>query len=109
MKREFVEMESFRKAWASLGLSEDDLKNLEDELLNNPEIGAMIQGAGGVRKMRFAFENHGKSGSTRVIYVDFEIKEKLYLLGAYAKNMKESLTQEEKNDLKKLTSILKKI
>lgn len=109
MKREFVEMPSFRKAWESLGLSEDDLRRLEAELLNDPEVGGMIQGTGGVRKMRFAFENQGKSGSARVIYVDFEIKEKLYLLGAYAKNIKESLTKGEKNDLKKLTGILKEI
>ena len=109
MRREFVELESFRKAWDNLNLTDEDLKTLEIELLNNPEIGALIQGTGGVRKMRFAFENQGKSGSARVIYVDFEIKEKLYLLGAYAKNVKESLTQEEKNSLKKLTTILKQI
>ena len=55
-----------------MGLGEDDLKRLEDELLANPEIGRMIEGTGGVRKMRFAFEHRGKSGSARVIYVDFE-------------------------------------
>lgn len=107
MQREFVELPSFRKAWESLGLNEDELKHLEAELLANPQVGAIIQGTGGVRKMRFAFEHRGKSGGARVIYVDFEIKEKLYLLAAYAKGVKESLTHKEKNELKKLVEALK--
>ena len=61
---------------------------------------------GGVRKMRFAFETQGKSGSVRVIYVDFEIYEKLYLLTAYPKNEKDNLSKAERNTLKQLVGIL---
>ncbi len=107
MTREFVELPSFKKEWAALGLGDAELRRLEIELLENPRAGAMVQGTGGVRKMRFAFENRGKSGSARVIYVDFEIKEKLYLLAAYSKNIKESLSKEEKNEIKKLVELLK--
>ena len=56
--------------------------------------------------MRFAFENRGKSGSLRVIYVDFEVYEKIYLLNVYQKSKKENLTQREANDLKKLVELL---
>lgn len=56
--------------------------------------------------MRFAFEGRGKSGSTRVCYVDFEIKETIYLLAVFAKNELESLTKEERNHLKKQIDIL---
>lgn len=56
--------------------------------------------------MRFAFENRGKSGSVRIIYVDFEIHEKLYLLTAYPKSEKDNLTKAERNELKKLVEIL---
>ena len=56
--------------------------------------------------MRFAFENRGKRGSVRVIYVDFAIREKLYLLTAYQKNEKDNLTKGERNELKKLVEIL---
>ena len=84
------------------------IKNLQEELTNNPEIGPIMQGTGGVRKMRFAYDNRGKSGSTRVIYIDFEVKEKIYLLTAYAKNEKDNLSKAERNKLKELTSTLKK-
>lgn len=56
--------------------------------------------------MRFAFEGRGKSGGTRVCYVDFEIKETIYLLAVFAKNELENLTKEERNHLKKQIDIL---
>ena len=106
MTRIFVELPSFRSDWKALGLSDQDLRRLQEELLLNPQVGSVMRGTGGVRKMRFAFENRGKSGSVRVIYVDFEIREKLYLLTAYPKNEKDNLTKEERNELKKLVEIL---
>lgn len=48
----------------------------------------------------------GKRGSTRVCYVDFEIRETIYLLAVFAKNELENLTKEERNELKKLIKIL---
>lgn len=52
------------------------------------------------------FEAQGKSGSVRVIYVDFEIYEKLYLLTAYPKNEKDNLSKAERNTLKQLVGVL---
>lgn len=107
MKREFVELPIFRKRWKELGLTEADLFRLQNELLADPKTGAVMQGTGGIRKMRFAFEHQGKSGSSRVIYVDFEVYEKIFLITAYAKNEKDNLTKEEQNELKQLMDILK--
>ena len=106
MTRVFVELPSFRSAWKSLGLTDRDLRRLQEELLAGPQLGNVIQGTGGIRKMRFAFENQGKSGSVRVIYVDFAVYEKLYLLTAYPKSEKDNLTKAERNELKKLVEIL---
>lgn len=106
MTREFVVIPSFLVKWKKLGLNEDDMKNLETELINNPKIGSMMQSTGGVRKMCFAYENRGKSGSVRVIYIDFEIYKKLYLLDVYAKNEKDNLSKEERNDIKKVVKLL---
>lgn len=106
MTRIFVELPSFRAAWKELGLTDRDLRRLQEELLANPKVGSVMQGTGGIRKMRFAFENRGKSGSIRVIYVDFEIREKLYLLTAYPKNVKDNLSKAERNSLKQLVEIL---
>ena len=106
MTRVFVELPSFRSDWKALGLTDSDLRRLQEELLANPKTRNAIQGTGGVRKMRFAFENRGKSGSVRIIYVDFEIHEKLYMLTAYPKSEKDNLTKAERNELKKLVEIL---
>ena len=106
MKRTFVELPMFCSRWEKLGLNDNDLRRLQIELLADPKVGAVIQGTGSVRKMRFAFEHRGKSGGARVIYVDFEVYEKIYLLTAYTKNEKDNLTKEERNDLKKLIAIL---
>ena len=85
---------------------DDDLRRLQKELLQNPKTGDVIRGTGRLRKMRFAFEHRGKSGSTRVCYVDFEIKEVIYFLAVFAKNEQENLTKEERNILKKKIDIL---
>ena len=61
MTRVFVELPSFRNAWKSLGLTDGDLRRLQGELLADSQLGNVIQGTGGVRKMRFAHENRGKA------------------------------------------------
>ena len=106
LSRIFVELPSFMARWKSLGLDDADLLRLEIELLNNPKVGAVLQGTGGVRKVRFAFEDRGKNGSIRVIYIDFEIYEKIFLLTAYAKADQANLTKQERNDLRGLVELL---
>lgn len=106
MKRSFIELPIFKSRWEALGLNEEDLLRLQVELLADPKAGDVMQGTGGVRKMRFAFEHRGKSGGVRVIYVDFEVYEKIYLLTAYTKNEKENLTKKERSEIKQLIEVL---
>lgn len=108
MTRTFVELPLFRSRWEKLGLTDADLIRLQADLLADPKVGEVMRGTGGVRKMRFAFEHKGKSGGVRVIYIDFEVYEKIYLLTAYTKNEKENLTQEEQHEIRKLIAILEK-
>ena len=96
MTRTFVELPIFRTRWKEMGLNDDDLRRLQEELLADPKVGEVMKGTGGVRKMRFAFEKRGKSGSVRVIYVDFEVYEKIFLITAYTKNEKDNLSESEK-------------
>ena len=91
-----------------MGLDDKDLRRLQEELIADPKVGAAMQGTGGIRKMRFAFEKRGKSGSVRVIYVDFEVYEKIFLITAYSKNEKDNLTQAERNELKQMIHILER-
>ena len=106
MTRTFVELPIFRARWKEMGLNDEDLKRLQEELLSDPKVGAVMRGTGGVRKMRFAFEQRGKSGSVRVIYVYFEIYEKIFLITAYPKNEKDNLTDAERNEIKQMIHAL---
>ena len=108
LRREFVELPMFLKRWEELGLDDNDLFRLQKELIENPKIGNVIKNSNGIRKMRFAFRNKGKSGSARVIYVDFEIHEKIFLITAYDKKEKNNLSKKEIQELKQLINILKK-
>lgn len=108
MNRTFVELPIFSSRWKELGLDDGDLLRLQTELLANPKVGAVMRETGGVRKMRFSFEDRGKSGSARVIYVDFEVHEKIYLITAYQKNVKENLTAAERIELKQMVKILER-
>jgi len=108
MTRTFVELPLFRSKWKALGLDDKDLRRLQEEILSDPKIGSVMQGTGGIRKMRFAFEHRGKSGSIRVIYIDFEVYEKIFLITAYPKNEKDNLTPAERTELKQLVAILER-
>ncbi|MFA6664404.1 MAG: type II toxin-antitoxin system RelE/ParE family toxin [Lachnospiraceae bacterium] len=107
MIRIFVEVPTFTKKWISMGFTDDDLVELQNILLNDPGTGNIMEGTGGLRKMRFAFKGKGKSGSARVCYVDFAAFEKIYLLQVFSKDEKANLSKEEKNSVKKMIGILR--
>lgn len=106
MTRKFVMLPEFDKNWASMGLNDNDLRRLQEELLFNPEKGDVMQGTGGLRKLRFAFEGQGKSGSVRVCYVDFVIYRSIYLITAYPKSEKENLSKSERSSISKMIKAL---
>lgn len=91
-----------------MGLNDENLRELEQELLKNPQSGDVIEGTGGARKLRIKIRNRGKSGGGRVIYLDVFEKEKLYFLFAYPKNVQENLTAEQKRIIKNIIEEIKK-
>lgn len=107
MRRTFIEVPTFTKRWKELGLTDNNLRELELLLLQDPKMGDVIQGTGGLRKIRIPLASHGKRGGGRVIYIDIEVKETIYLINAYAKNEQEDLTPDEKKALKILVQLLK--
>ncbi len=56
-----------------MGINDNDLHHLHEELLIDPNKGNLMQETGGLHKLRFAFEGKGKSGSGRICYVDFSL------------------------------------
>lgn len=107
MNRTFIEVPTFSRKWKELGLTDDNLRELQKILLNNPQAGDVVRGTGGLRKIRIPLENIGKRGGGRVIYVDIEYKETIYFINVYTKNEKDDLTEEEKRAFKAVVKILK--
>jgi hypothetical protein len=105
--RTFVYLKKFDDKWNGLELTDDDLIPLEKYLAENPDAGDVIQGTGGLRKVRWALPYTSKSGGIRVLYLDIVLKEKIYMVDLFSKSEKENLTKAEKNNMKKLVDKLK--
>jgi hypothetical protein len=100
MVRTFYEMKHFTKKWQDLGFTDDELSQLQQVLLENPKAGDVMKGTGGLRKVRFAFQGSGKSGSVRVCYIDIEGVLEIHLIDVFAKNEKENLSKAERNEIR---------
>jgi len=99
----FVEVPMFTKKVEELGGIEL-LVAIENELLSNPERGAVIQGTNGARKARIAnpAKMGGKSGGLRYIYTYFVAYDCIYLFYLYAKGEQADLTEAQKKALGQL-------
>ncbi len=100
-----VETPEFLTATRKL-MDEDKRAIVVHYLAYNPTVGDLIPGAGGVRKLRWRLEGRGKRGGARVIYFYHGAEMPLFALTAYAKNEREDLSQQDKNDFRRLTKLL---
>ena len=82
-------------------LGNDGFEAMLEFLARRLRAGRLIQGSGGLRKIRIARPGHGKSGSTRVIYYYHSAQKPILLLLIYAKARQENLTSGQKSRLKK--------
>jgi hypothetical protein len=89
-------------------IDQESYELLKDQLAKNPHKGDVMQGTGGMRKMRVAMEGRGKSGGLRLIYYYVTAQGRIYLIDVFAKNEKANLTQAERNELKELAKELSK-
>ena len=71
-------------------------------MVNRPCMGDIIQGTGGLRKIRWRQEGRGKSGGVRVIYYWMTRNEQIYMLYIYQKTKQEDLTSEQVKVLKSI-------
>lgn len=72
----------------------------------HPKAGDLLEGTGGVRKLRWRRGDHGKSGGVRIIYYYYDAQMPLYLLTLFAKGDKANLSKAERNELAELTELL---
>ena len=88
----------------------EDFNTFKSVLAENPEMGALIIGTGGVRKTRLKSASKGKSGGFRVCYYFHDVGTgEIYLLDLYAKNEKEDITPHQKQELKALANAIKRM
>jgi hypothetical protein len=87
-------------------LSEVERQAVIDYLAAFPKAGIVIQGTGGIRKLRWGRQSSGKSGGVRVIYYFHNEQMPLYLLTVFGKGEKANLSKAERNELAKLVRLL---
>ena len=95
-----AETEPFQRKVSRL-LTEDEKEELITYLSAFPKSGVLIQGTGGIRKLRWARSGRGKSGGVRVIYYFHNFEMPLYLLTLFGKSEKTDLSRAERNILSK--------
>ena len=102
---EFIETTVFTKKVTTL-ISDESYKDFQRSLLQSPCKGRLIKDGGGIRKVRWNLDKRGKSGSIRIIYFYKAQKEILYMLYAYTKSDKSSLSDSETKILRDLVKEL---
>ncbi len=100
----FIEMEGFADDWRGLRLNDDDLMALQLLIMLRPKGNPVVQGTGGLRKMRFSSPRWrtGKRGAVRVGYVYLEEYRCVLLVVAYSKSESDDLSATEKVLIRKL-------
>ncbi len=83
-------------------ITDDEYRLLQTHLVNRPDVGKIISGSGGLRKLRWSAGGHGKRGGIRSIYYWFVSQDIILLLYAYPKNEQDDLTPEQLKQLKKI-------
>ena len=86
-------------------LADKDYRLLQLALINRPDLGAVIRGTGGLRKVRWNLPGKGKRGGVRVIYYWAVSQNQLLMLFMYPKNVRDDLTPAQ---LKILRQIVEK-
>lgn len=81
-------------------MSDDEYKGLQEALVNRPDLGDLIQGSGGLRKVRWKLAGQGKSGGVRAIYYWVVNDEHIRMLFVYPKGKQENLSKEQVKQLK---------
>lgn len=97
----FIATAAFSRAITEL-LVDDDYARFQLELAAAPTTGDLIEGTGGLRKVRLAVPGSGKRGGARVIYYYVASSSRIILLLAYRKNVQDTLTPSQKMALRSI-------
>ena len=97
----FIEIPSFSRSVADY-LDDDELSDLQRHLIKMPDVGDVVPGTGGVRKLRWNRAGMGKRGGVRVLYYIQDRHGRIWLLAIYAKSARENIATTTLNRLREL-------
>ena len=83
-------------------LDDENYRRLQTALSLRPDLGNLIPGSGGIRKVRWAFRGRGKRGGVRVIYYWAVTQDQILMLLIYARSEQDDLTTEQLKVLRKI-------
>jgi mRNA-degrading endonuclease RelE of RelBE toxin-antitoxin system len=95
----FAEAPQFSRV-VSRYLPEEELATFQLAIASNPELGDVIPGTGGIRKVRWSQPGRGRQGGVRVIYYVKRTDGIIWLLAIYAKNERKDIPREELRRIK---------
>jgi mRNA-degrading endonuclease RelE of RelBE toxin-antitoxin system len=98
---EIVETSIFTRQVQAL-LSDEEYRQLQTTLVYRPDLGPIIPGSGGLRKIRWAAKGHGKRRGIRVIYYWAISQERILMLLMYAKSEQDDLTPDQLKVLRRI-------
>lgn len=101
MKAIFIETSIFEKLRPDY-VDDDSYQKFQLSLMETPKKGDVIQGTGGIRKIRWSAKGKGKRSGVRIIYYWLDNKKRFYLLTLYAKNEVTDLKPDDKKILKQI-------
>ena len=89
-----IETTVFTKKITSL-LNDEEYRVLQNVLVEMPGSGDIIQGSGGIRKIRWSASGRGKRGGARIIYYWATNHDQIFMLYAYPKNERDDLSNDQ--------------
>lgn len=103
----FVEVPSFTEQITDL-VSDDDYREFQKELLQNPKMGDVMPHSGGLRKVRLKLPGRGKSAGARVIYLHLEQHAVIVFFYVYTKAKSENLSAGQLSRLRQAVTVIKR-
>ncbi|MGY8816075.1 MAG: transcriptional regulator [Gammaproteobacteria bacterium] len=89
-------------------MSDEEYAVFKWYLVLNPDVGDLVSGTGGVRKVRWAPAQTGKRGGLRIIYYYRPNLSEIWMLTIYSKTRKNDLTTRDKDALRQIIKEIKK-
>lgn len=85
-----IETPTFSRLWPDYW-TEDERGEFVAWLVEHPEVGDVIRGSGGCRKVRWSRAGTGKRGGVRIIHYNQLAEDVIYLLVIYSKAARDTI------------------